>query len=103
MDRTLFLMARGGGRGDPGRSPDRTAARRGPASGPGHLEGLLDSLRQRFAERQVPSDVVYVDEIPKTATGKLDGRESRARVVGPSGGDGGKDKDERLRRLRWVR
>jgi len=79
-----------------GRAPGR-------ASGPGHLEKLLDSLRQRFAERQVPSDVVHVDEIPKTATGKLDERESRARVVGPSGGDGGKDKNERLRRLRWVR
>jgi hypothetical protein len=64
MDRTLFLMAGGGGRGDTGRSLDRTAARRGRASGPGRAEVFLDFLRQRFAERQVPNDVVYVDEIP---------------------------------------
>jgi len=65
---------------------------------------VLDFLRQSFAQWQVPNDVVVVDEIPKTGTGKLNKRESRARVVGPGGGAIRKSsKHQRLRRLRWVR
>ncbi|MBI4763242.1 MAG: long-chain-fatty-acid--CoA ligase [Deltaproteobacteria bacterium] len=34
-------------------------------------EELLDYLRKRVAKWQVPDDVVFVDELPHTATGKL--------------------------------
>jgi fatty-acyl-CoA synthase len=41
----------------PGKSPDP--------------EGIIDLLRPLFAKWQLPDDVVFVDEIPHTATGKI--------------------------------
>ena len=43
-------------------------------------EELLDVLRKRFAKWQVPDAVVFVEEIPKTATGKMNKRDLRERV-----------------------
>ena len=34
-------------------------------------EELLDFMRNKVAKWQVPDDVVFVDELPHTATGKL--------------------------------
>jgi fatty-acyl-CoA synthase len=42
---------------------------------------LLDLLRQRFAKWQVPDGVVFVDELPKTATGKVSKRELRDQIA----------------------
>jgi len=44
-------------------------------------EELLDLLRTRFAKWQIPDGVVFVDEIPKTATGKFSKRELRERTA----------------------
>ncbi len=44
-------------------------------------EELLDLLRTRFAKWQVPDGVVYIDEIPKTATGKFSKRELREQLA----------------------
>jgi len=32
---------------------------------------IIDRLRPHFAKWQLPDDVIYVDEIPHTATGKI--------------------------------
>ena len=42
-------------------------------------EEILDWLRDRVAKWWVPDDVVYVDEIPHTATGKIQKTELRKR------------------------
>ena len=47
-------------------------------------EVLLAYLRERFAKWQVPDRVVFIDEIPKTATGKFSKRELREQL-GASG------------------
>jgi fatty-acyl-CoA synthase len=56
-----------------------------------NAEELLGFLRQRFVKWQVPDGVVFVEEIPKTATGKISKRELRGRieVPGAGGGEGG--------------
>ncbi len=41
---------------------------------------LLDFLRERFAKWQVPDGVVFVEEIPKTATGKFSKKDLRAQI-----------------------
>jgi fatty-acyl-CoA synthase len=51
-------------------------------------EELLDFLRLRFAKWQVPDAVVFVDEIPKTTTGKVSKRDLRAQL-GERRGDAG--------------
>nr|WP_230951085.1 hypothetical protein [Sulfolobus acidocaldarius] len=33
---------------------------------------MLDHLSKKFAKWQLPDDIVFVDEIPKTSTGKFD-------------------------------
>jgi len=43
---------------------------------------LLDFLRGRFPKWQVPDGVMFVDEIPKTATGKVSKRDLRERFGG---------------------
>lgn len=53
----------------PGREPDKAA--------------ILAHLAQRFAKWQVPDDVVFVEEIPHTATGKISKVELRRRIVPP--------------------
>ncbi|WP_420911595.1 AMP-binding enzyme, partial [Sulfolobus acidocaldarius] len=35
-------------------------------------KSLLDHLSKKFAKWQLPDDIVFVDEIPKTSTGKFD-------------------------------
>ena len=32
---------------------------------------IIDRLKPHFAKWQLPDDVIYVDEIPHTATGKI--------------------------------
>jgi acyl-CoA synthetase (AMP-forming)/AMP-acid ligase II len=51
---------------------------------------LLGFLRHRFAKWQVPDGVVFVEEIPKTATGKISKRQLRIRIEAPwaAGGEG---------------
>ena len=41
-----------------------------PGRDPG-VEEILDRLRPHFAKWQMPDDVLFVDEIPHTATGKI--------------------------------
>ena len=43
-------------------------------------EALLDFLRERFPKWQVPERVEFIDEIPKSATGKFSKRELRGRI-----------------------
>jgi fatty-acyl-CoA synthase len=51
-----------------------------PATDPAPREReLLDFLRDRLAKWQVPDGVVFVEEIPKTATGKISKRDLRER------------------------
>ncbi len=51
------------------------------ATGDVEPEELLDLLRERFAKWQVPDGVVFVDELPKTATGKVSKRELREQIT----------------------
>jgi fatty-acyl-CoA synthase len=51
-------------------------------------DDLLDHLRQRFAKWQVPDGVVFVEEIPKTATGKISKRDLRVHIAEHGGDDG---------------
>lgn len=44
-------------------------------------EELLDLLRTRFVKWQVPDGVVFIDEIPTTATGKVNKRELREQLA----------------------
>ena len=44
-------------------------------------EELLDVLRGRFAKWQVPDSVIFIGEIPKTATGKFSKRELREQLA----------------------
>lgn len=55
--------------------------------GEGGLDGpgLLETLRDRFPSWWVPDAVVFVDAIPRTATGKFDKKALRARVAGSTG------------------
>jgi fatty-acyl-CoA synthase len=34
-------------------------------------EEILDFLRERLSKWQVPDDVVFIDEVPKTSVGKF--------------------------------
>ncbi len=42
---------------------------------------VLDFLRARLAKWQVPDDVVFIDEVPKTSTGKFSKKDLRARFA----------------------
>lgn len=46
-------------------------------------ETLRDWLSDRFERWQLPDDVVFVDEIPKTATGKFDKKQIRGTIDSP--------------------
>jgi fatty-acyl-CoA synthase len=35
-------------------------------------EGLIERLTKRFAKWQIPDEIKFVDEIPKTSVGKFD-------------------------------
>ncbi len=42
-------------------------------------EAILEFLKTKFPSYWVPDDAVFVDEIPKTGTGKFDKKVLRAR------------------------
>ncbi|MCY3835072.1 MAG: long-chain fatty acid--CoA ligase [Anaerolineaceae bacterium] len=48
---------------------------------PPHREEIFAILRERFAKWQLPDDIVYVDEIPKTSVGKFDKKMLRAQFA----------------------
>ncbi|SNR82891.1 fatty-acyl-CoA synthase [Haloechinothrix alba] len=54
----------------------------GVTPGPELASDLIDYLRDRIAHYKVPSSVDFVDELPRTPTGKLVKRELRERYVG---------------------
>ncbi len=45
---------------------------REPDSGKVTKEEILDSIGNQFAKWQLPNDILFVDEIPKTSVGKFD-------------------------------
>jgi fatty-acyl-CoA synthase len=45
------------------------------------VEDVLDHLRPRLAKWQVPDDVVFIDEVPKTSVGKFSKRTLRDRFA----------------------
>jgi fatty-acyl-CoA synthase len=47
-----------------------------------HKEAILDFLRNRFPHYWVPDDAVFLDELPKTGTGKFDKKVLRGKFQG---------------------
>jgi fatty-acyl-CoA synthase len=45
------------------------------------VEDVLDHLRPKLAKWQVPDDVVFIDEVPKTSVGKFSKRTLRDRFA----------------------
>ena len=44
-------------------------------------EEMLDYLAAKVAKWQVPDDVVFIDEVPKTSVGKFSKKDLRARFA----------------------
>ena len=44
-------------------------------------EEVLDYLRPKVARWQVPDEVVFIDEVPKTSVGKFSKKDLRARFA----------------------
>jgi fatty-acyl-CoA synthase len=42
---------------------------------------VLDFLRERFSSWQLPDDVVFIDEVPKTSVGKFSKKTLRERFA----------------------
>jgi fatty-acyl-CoA synthase len=49
-------------------------------------EEVIDHLRPRLAKWQVPDDVAFIDEVPKTSVGKFSKKDLRARFADRRGG-----------------
>lgn len=60
--------------------------RPGHAASPQLAEGIQASVRQRLARHECPRDIVFVDALPMTTTGKILRRELRQRELPPRGG-----------------
>ncbi|MEM8664241.1 MAG: hypothetical protein AAGF49_09000 [Pseudomonadota bacterium] len=54
-----------------------------PSGDPPEKSDLLESLTPEFARWQLPDDVVFVDALPLTATGKVSKRKLRERFAAP--------------------
>jgi fatty-acyl-CoA synthase len=44
-------------------------------------EDVLDHLADKVAKWQLPDDVVFIDEVPKTSVGKFSKKDLRARFA----------------------
>jgi fatty-acyl-CoA synthase len=44
-------------------------------------EEVIEHLRPRLAKWQVPDDVAFIDEVPKTSVGKFSKKDLRARFA----------------------